>query len=310
MDKLAYTHNGLIVTNSKIIATQLGRNHSDVLRTIRNLKCAEGFRLSNFIESSYFNKSNQQQPMYIVTKAGFLELVRNSAKKYEDVITLFLTRFKELSEAIKPVQTYTATKHSNKIYTGGGRVSGGQLVRIRKEINYRVRTLKDRGYVGATHQVIYRAMHLHFDIERYSDLPESKFLAAIDFINSWYPEEKGHHFARVARALPSRKAQVLPRVHDNQLEQGGLWYIYESPELCYLDSVVLLQRLKHNLNWIRIHPECMKTGTDQEARLFLEAVIEHMENSRPARRLLKKIKKTFNKILNGNKRKIKHWLLE
>ena len=45
------------------------------MRDIRNLDCSEVFRASNFGQSYYRNEQNKKQPMYLMTRDGFMFLV-------------------------------------------------------------------------------------------------------------------------------------------------------------------------------------------------------------------------------------------
>lgn len=59
------------VVSSLDIAETFEKRHDHVIRDIRELDCSDGFRLSNFGESSYVNSQNKKQPMYYVTRDGF-----------------------------------------------------------------------------------------------------------------------------------------------------------------------------------------------------------------------------------------------
>lgn len=78
MTKLVFkTANGNIVTNSLLMAQQLGKEHSSVLKTIRTLlKRAPHEEIdAMFIESTYLNKRYQKFPMYVMSRCGFLLLM-------------------------------------------------------------------------------------------------------------------------------------------------------------------------------------------------------------------------------------------
>ena len=63
------------VVTSLDVAETFEKQHAHVLRDIKELECSEGFRLSNFGESSYINLQNKKQPMYYMTRDGFTLLV-------------------------------------------------------------------------------------------------------------------------------------------------------------------------------------------------------------------------------------------
>lgn len=67
--------NGVAMTTSLDIAQYFDKRHDHVLRDIRSLEVSDSFRLPNFGESSYLNQQGKQQPMYHLTKDGFIFLV-------------------------------------------------------------------------------------------------------------------------------------------------------------------------------------------------------------------------------------------
>ncbi|UNM18074.1 Rha family transcriptional regulator [Pseudomonas sp. ArH3a] len=73
--QLVQSHDGKPTTDSLKVAEKFGKRHDTVLRSIDNLKCSEGFRLRNFVESSYINEQNKAQRMFTMTKDGFMFLV-------------------------------------------------------------------------------------------------------------------------------------------------------------------------------------------------------------------------------------------
>lgn len=63
------------IVNSLDIAETFEKEHRRVLQDIRELKCSDGFRLHNFVQSYYVNTQNKRQPMYQITRDGFTLLV-------------------------------------------------------------------------------------------------------------------------------------------------------------------------------------------------------------------------------------------
>jgi uncharacterized protein (DUF4415 family) len=64
------------------------------MRSIRKLECSAEFARCNFAQSSYLNEQGKQQPMYRITKDGFMFLAmgftgREAAKWKEAYITAF-----------------------------------------------------------------------------------------------------------------------------------------------------------------------------------------------------------------------------
>ena len=59
------------VVTSLDVAETFGKEHRNVLKDIRELKCSDEFRLLNFVQSEYLNEQNHKQPMYYITRDGF-----------------------------------------------------------------------------------------------------------------------------------------------------------------------------------------------------------------------------------------------
>jgi Rha family phage regulatory protein len=58
-------------TTSRVVAEVFGKEHSHVLRDIKNLECSKGFTESNFGLSEYLDSTGRKLPMYTLTKDGF-----------------------------------------------------------------------------------------------------------------------------------------------------------------------------------------------------------------------------------------------
>ena len=67
-------HEERTVVSSLDIAETFGKGHRRVLQDIREIGCSEEFRLHNFVQSSYENSQGKQQPMFLVTRDGFVLL--------------------------------------------------------------------------------------------------------------------------------------------------------------------------------------------------------------------------------------------
>lgn len=67
-------HEECTVVSSLDIAETFGKEHRRVLQDIREIGCSEEFRLHNFVQSSYENSQGKQQPMFLVTRDGFVLL--------------------------------------------------------------------------------------------------------------------------------------------------------------------------------------------------------------------------------------------
>lgn len=58
-----------VVVTSLDIAETFGKEHKQVLRDIREIKCSAEFGRHNFTPTSYIDQWNRTQPMYYVTRS-------------------------------------------------------------------------------------------------------------------------------------------------------------------------------------------------------------------------------------------------
>lgn len=76
MESLVFKNSdGKPVTNSLLVAEKFGREHKNVLQTIKNLTAENSAVRLMFVESTYLNEQNKQQPMYVMNRDGFSLLV-------------------------------------------------------------------------------------------------------------------------------------------------------------------------------------------------------------------------------------------
>ena len=59
------------ITTSQIVAKVFSKNHSKVLRDIRELGCSEEFNRANFGLVNTKDKKGEYRPSYEITKDGF-----------------------------------------------------------------------------------------------------------------------------------------------------------------------------------------------------------------------------------------------
>lgn len=73
-NSLVSVNNGQVVTTSLQVAEFFGKQHNEVLKSIKALECSELFRAGNFTLSCYTRKNGnvtKAYPMYYLTRDGF-----------------------------------------------------------------------------------------------------------------------------------------------------------------------------------------------------------------------------------------------
>jgi len=91
---MVFIKNGKVYTDSLMIAANFGKEHRDVLKSIKTLECSKEFNERNFALTSYTDKSNRQKPKYDITHDGYTFLVmgykgKKAARLKEAHITVF-----------------------------------------------------------------------------------------------------------------------------------------------------------------------------------------------------------------------------
>ena len=110
-----YQKNNTAFCSSLQVAHEFGKRHDHVIRDIQNLDCSEDFRLLNFGESSYRNEQNKKQPMFLMTRDGFMFLVMGyRGKKASNIKEAIIQRFNEMEAFIRD---YLLTKDDFPAFT-------------------------------------------------------------------------------------------------------------------------------------------------------------------------------------------------
>ena len=120
---LVSVRNNQVVTSSLQVAKIFGKDHADVLKSIRKLDCSPNFIAGNFTSYHYFSKLNKnvtrKLPMYYMTRDGFTFLVMGftgkiAAQFKEAYIEAFNEMERKLREDYVPKSTVaTAEKRTS-----------------------------------------------------------------------------------------------------------------------------------------------------------------------------------------------------
>lgn len=72
--QLVHQNGDRLFVTSLDISNRFGKQHKDVLEAVRNLDCSSEFGRRNFTPSSYSNSQNKKQPLFEITRDGFVFL--------------------------------------------------------------------------------------------------------------------------------------------------------------------------------------------------------------------------------------------
>jgi len=101
----AQDFHGKQVIDSRNVAEMIGRNHNELLKSIRTyaqyLREGEIAQSDFFIESTYLNAQNHEMPCYLITKKG-CDMIANKTTGKKGVLftAAYVTAFEEMRQAL------------------------------------------------------------------------------------------------------------------------------------------------------------------------------------------------------------------
>ncbi|CAM4101422.1 Rha family transcriptional regulator [Paenibacillus alkaliterrae] len=131
--KLVFVENNRPVTDSLTVAETFGKDHSRVMRDIRELGCSEVFRVGNFAESVYLNQQGRETPKFLMTEQGFALLAMGyTGKKAMSFKEQYILEFDNLRIQL-----------SNKVEVMSERKALIQSLKLTAELADEVEEIKD-----------------------------------------------------------------------------------------------------------------------------------------------------------------------
>ncbi|ELO1825448.1 Rha family transcriptional regulator [Vibrio cholerae] len=98
---LVFLSNNCLVTDSYRVADYFGKQHSHVLRKIKDLGCSHSFNESNFGLVYKEDQKGEKRPYYQMTKDGFMFLVMGfTGKRAAEIKERYINAFNEMAEKL------------------------------------------------------------------------------------------------------------------------------------------------------------------------------------------------------------------
>ncbi|UUV27089.1 MULTISPECIES: Rha family transcriptional regulator [Lysinibacillus] len=204
------------------VAEMVGRDHNEVLKDLRRIiaQLGEGnLPQSYFIESTYTNSQNKQQPCFLLTKKGCeLYGTRMTGKKGTQFAVKYIERFNEMEQHIekqlsqdpitlalesalntrKQLQSIqmevVEVKETVQNLVVTMRIDGNQESQISKRgrevVIAALGGKESNAYKKISRQVFsafWRDFKNHFEVPRYGEIPKTRFAESIKFISMWQP---------------------------------------------------------------------------------------------------------------------------
>jgi Rha family phage regulatory protein len=105
MEKVVMQYHDRVITTSMKVAEFFGKEHEEVLKDIKELKCSNEFRDLNFEESSY-KTTKKSMPIYFITKDGFTMLVMGyNNERAVGFKEAFISAFNRMERALRQLKS-------------------------------------------------------------------------------------------------------------------------------------------------------------------------------------------------------------
>ena len=221
MNDLVIMHEQQAVTTSLKVAEIFKKEHRNVMQSINNLTAENSAVKKMFVEDSYLNSRNQQQPMYYMNRDGFTLLAMGfTGSKAMEFKLKYIDAFNKMEKQIKEGTQFrlptNLTEMSTMIYSvmedqdrkieeqnkkvdylmdlsGLTSSRSKELSRARNKKIIQVcggsesNSYKDKGLRSKIYKELFKSFKKSFDVSQYVDTPMRYFDKAKDFINNWYP---------------------------------------------------------------------------------------------------------------------------
>ncbi|MCT7720545.1 MAG: Rha family transcriptional regulator [Lactobacillus crispatus] len=219
MNDLVIMKSQKALTTSLKVAETFGKNHRNVLRSIKNLTAQNCAVKKMFAESNYVNERGQEQPMYYMNRDGFTLLAMGFTGKDAMKFKLkYIDAFNQMDELIKSQDSLPKTPEeqlqltmvvTNRLVKRVDKVEARidhfektselsevqryQLLQARKKRVIEAVGGVDSNYYKETKarkvfSAFGRDFKKEFSIPRYDSLQKQYFKKAMGFTHNWYPD--------------------------------------------------------------------------------------------------------------------------
>ena len=221
MDELVIMHDEKVVTTSLKVAEIFEKEHRDVMKSIRNLT-AQNFAVKKmFVEDSYLNSRNQQQPMFYMNRDGFTLLAMGfTGSKAMEFKLKYIDAFNKMEKQIKEETQFRLPTNLNEMSTMFYSVMKDQDKKIEEQgekVNFLMNlsgltsprnkeltkarnkkiiqvcggsesnSYQDKSLRSKLYNELFKSYRHRFDVNQYVDTPMKRFDEAKEYINNWYP---------------------------------------------------------------------------------------------------------------------------
>lgn len=221
MKDLVIMHDQQAVTTSLKVAEIFEKEHRVVMKSIRNLTAQNYAVKKMFVEDSYLNSRNQQQPMFYMNRDGFTLLAMGfTGSKAMEFKLKYIDAFNQMEKQIKEKTQFRLPTNLNEMSTMFYSVMKDQDKKIEEQgekVNFLMNlsgltsprnkeltktrnkkiiqvcggsesnSYQDKSLRSKLYNELFKSYRHRFDVNQYVDTPMKRFDEAKDYINNWYP---------------------------------------------------------------------------------------------------------------------------
>ncbi len=221
MKDLVIMNNNQAVTTSLKVAEVFDKKHQHVMEAIRKLTVENSTVKKMFVEGSYLNSRNQQQPLYYMNRDGFTLLAMGfTGSKAMEFKLKYIDAFNRMEEQIKSESQFRLPTNFDEMTLMLSNVMQGQEKKIEeqgKKVDFLMdlsgltssrnkeltkarnkkviqvcggaesNSYKDKSLRSKIYKELFKSFRNRFDVSQYVDTPMRYFDKAKDFISNWYP---------------------------------------------------------------------------------------------------------------------------
>lgn len=221
MEDLVIMHDQQAVTTSLKVAEIFEKEHKNVMQSIKNLTAENSAVKKMFVEDSYLNSRNQQQPMYYMNRDGFTLLAMGfTGSKAMEFKLKYIDAFNKMEKQIKEETQFRLPTNLNEMSTMFYSVMKDQDKKIEEQsekVNFLMNlsgltsprnkeltkarnkkiiqvcggsesnSYQDKSLRSKLYNELFKSYRHRFDVNQYVDTPMKRFDEAKEYINNWYP---------------------------------------------------------------------------------------------------------------------------
>lgn len=220
-NNLVIMHDKQAVTTSLALAEVFEKKHQHVMEAIRKLTVENSTVKKMFVEDSYLNSRNQQQPMYYMNRDGFTLLAMGfTGSKAMEFKLKYIDAFNKMEKQIKEETQFRLPTNLNEMSTMFYSVMKDQDKKIEEQgekVNFLMNlsgltsprnkeltkarnkkiiqvcggsesnSYQDKSLRSKLYNELFKSYRHRFDVNQYVDTPMKRFDEAKEYINNWYP---------------------------------------------------------------------------------------------------------------------------